>query len=83
MPHPTQPVCAGRTLLGSEGDDHQQLRRAVMPWFTPRRIEALRARTAALVDDLLDAVAVDGGCEFMDAVATPHPSDGVLLDGGV
>ncbi len=71
---PDQPVVrAGRTLLGSEGDDHQQLRRAVMPWFTPRRIEALRARAAALVDDLLGRVAVDGGCEFMDAVATPIP----------
>ena len=60
-------------MLGSEGDDHQQLRRAVMPWFTPRRVEVLRARTAALVDDLLVAVGTDGGCEFMGEVATPIP----------
>ena len=63
---------AGRTLLGSEGDDHQQLRRVVMPWFTPRRIQVLRARTATLVDGLLTEVAADG-CEFMDAVAMPIP----------
>ncbi len=63
----------GRTMLGSEGDDHQQLRRAVMPWFTPRRVDVLRARTAALVDDLLVAVGSDGGCEFMGEVATPIP----------
>ena len=66
-------VRAGRTLLGSEGDDHQQLRRVVMPWFTPRRIEALRGRTAALVDGLLEEVAREGGCEFVDEVATPIP----------
>ncbi len=64
---------AGRSLLGSEGADHQELRRVVMPWFTPRRIETLRAQTVALVDDLLDAVAADGRCEFMTDVATRIP----------
>ncbi len=63
----------GRTLLGSEGRDHQDLRRIVMPWFTPRRIETLRAQTVALVSGLLDAVARDGGCEFMADVATRIP----------
>ncbi len=62
-----------RTLLGTEGDDHQALRRAVVPWFTPRRIELLRARTAALVDERLAGVATAGGCEFMDAIASPVP----------
>ena len=37
------------------------------------RVEVLRARTAALVDDLLVAVGTDGGCEFMGEVATPIP----------
>ena len=50
----TPPVEGPRTLLGSEGVEHQQLRRVVAPWFTPRRIEELRARTAAYVDELLD-----------------------------
>ncbi len=63
----------GRSLLGSEGSDHQELRRVVMPWFTPRRIETLRAQTVALVGDLLDAVATDGHCEFMADVATRIP----------
>jgi len=71
---PDQPVMqAGRTLLGSEGDDHQQLRRALAPWFTPRRIEVLRERTAALVDGLLADATPDGGCEFMADVAIPIP----------
>jgi cytochrome P450 len=64
---------ADRTLLGTEGDDHQAVRRAVVPWFTPRRIESLRARTAALVDERLARVATAGGCEFMDEIAVPIP----------
>jgi len=63
----------GRTLLGSEGADHQELRRVVMPWFTPRRIETLRAQTVALIGERLDAVATDGGCEFMSDVANRIP----------
>ena len=62
-----------RTLLGSEGGDHQDLRRVVMPWFTPRRIEVLREQTARLVGDLLDAVGGAGGCEFMADVAARIP----------
>lgn len=42
------------TLTNAEDDDHRRLRRAVSPWFTVRRIEALRARTRDLVDRCLD-----------------------------
>ena len=62
-----------RTLLGSEGRDHQDLRRVVMPWFTPRRIDALRERTADWVGTLLDAVEPTGRCEFMADVASRIP----------
>lgn len=41
---------ARRTLTDSEGADHSRLRRVVSPWFTARRISALRERTRALVD---------------------------------
>jgi len=43
----------GKTLTDSEGIDHQRLRRVVSPWFTARRIDALRSRTRHLVDELL------------------------------
>jgi cytochrome P450 len=62
-----------RTLLGSEGRDHQDLRRVVMPWFTPRRIDTLREYTANLAGELLDTVSSVGGCEFMADVATRIP----------
>ena len=42
------------TLTNAEDDDHRRLRRAVSPWFTVRRIEALRARTRDLVEECLD-----------------------------
>jgi cytochrome P450 len=44
-----------QTLTDSEGEAHHRLRRAVAPWFTPRRIDALRDRTRLLVGELLDS----------------------------
>jgi cytochrome P450 len=67
------PVEGPRTLLGSEGGDHQDLRRVVMPWFTPRRIETLREQTAVLVGELLEALGDSGTTEFMSDVATRIP----------
>jgi AAA+ superfamily predicted ATPase len=64
-----------RTLLGSEGRDHQDLRRVVMPWFTPKRIETLREDTARLVGELLDTVGDAGGCEFMADVESGKIAD--------
>jgi cytochrome P450 len=68
------PTKAGRTLLGSEGADHRDLRRVVAPWFTPRRIEVLRVQTAALAADLVERVTPAGGCEFMADVARHVPA---------
>ncbi len=59
----------GRTLTDSEGADHQRLRRVVSPWFTARRIEGLRAHTAALVDASLDDAVGRGDPEELDVMA--------------
>jgi len=59
----------GRTLTDSEGADHQRLRRVVSPWFTARRIEALRQRTADLVDSALDAAGSSGDPDQIDVMA--------------
>jgi len=63
----------GRTLLGSEGVDHQELRRLLLPWFTPRRIEETRARTAAVVDGFFTELGDDGDVEVMASLANPLP----------
>ncbi len=68
------PADRARTLLGSEGADHQELRRVVTPWFTPRRIEELRERTADLVVDLVDRVRDAGRCDFMADIARHIPA---------
>src|SRR5439155_12132894 len=46
---------SGRTLTNTEGVDHGRLRRALTPWFTPKRVGVLRERTSALIAQLLDA----------------------------
>ena len=49
-----------RHMLSVDPPDHSRLRRLVSAAFTPRRVEALRPRVQAIVDDLLDAMAAAG-----------------------
>ena len=54
--------------------DHAKYRKLLDPLFAPRRIALLEDRTRALVSDLVEAVADDGGCNFHAAVSEPLPS---------
>ena len=54
--------------------DHAKYRKLLDPLFAPRRIALLEGRTRALVSDLVEAVADDGGCNFHAAVSEPLPS---------
>jgi cytochrome P450 len=62
----------GHTLTDSEGVDHQRLRRAVSPWFTTRRIEALRAQvretSAAVLDGLGPGDPFDAMAQLADVI---------------
>ncbi len=58
-----------RHMLSVDPPDHSRLRRLVSTAFTPRRVEALRPRVQAIVDDLLDAVAAAGPEARVDLVA--------------
>jgi cytochrome P450 len=53
----------GGSLLVSDPPDHTRLRRPVSPAFTPRAIESLRPRVAAIVDAVLDGL-TDAGPTF-------------------
>jgi cytochrome P450 len=64
----------GHTLTDSEGADHQRLRRTVSPWFTAKRIAALRARTSELADALLGDVGDSGAFDAMADLADVIPS---------
>lgn len=57
-----------RHMLSVDPPDHSRLRRLVSAAFTPRRVEALRPRVQAVVDDLLDAVAAAGPHAQVDLV---------------
>ncbi|HEY2812362.1 MAG TPA: cytochrome P450 [Acidimicrobiales bacterium] len=65
-----------RHMLSVDPPDHSRLRRLVSAAFTPRRVEQLRPRVAAIVDDLLDDIAGAGPearVDFVTAFAFPLP----------
>ncbi|MGW4648738.1 cytochrome P450 family protein [Kitasatospora sp. NPDC004289] len=60
-------------MLDSDPPDHTRLRRLVGRAFTARRVESLRPRITALVDELLDGLAGQERVELMEALAFPVP----------
>jgi cytochrome P450 len=63
----------GRIMLSADPPDHTRLRRIVGKAFTPRTVEAMRPRIAAIVDGLLDSLAATDGADLVDALAFPLP----------
>jgi cytochrome P450 len=61
-------------LTNAEGSDHSRMRRALTPWFTPKRVDALRGRTAALVGTLLDAHDPSSPLDVMAELADVVPA---------
>lgn len=66
LPGPT----FARHMLVVDPPDHTRLRRLVASAFSVRRIEGLRPRVQAIVDDLLDAIAERPPEAIVDLVAT-------------
>ena len=65
-----------RHMLSVDPPDHTRLRRLVSSAFTPRRVEQLRPRVHAIVDELLDAIAAagpDATIDLVTAFAFPLP----------
>lgn len=58
-----------RHMLSVDPPDHSRLRRLVSAAFTPRRVEGLRPRVQALIDELLDAIEATGPGATVDLVA--------------
>jgi cytochrome P450 len=63
-----------RTLLNLEGAEHHRLRRLLVPAFAPRYVTPLVPRFDALAEELIDAFAPSGRCEFMAQFAEPYAS---------
>jgi hypothetical protein len=62
-----------RIMLFRDPPDHTRLRGLVNKAFTPRMVESLRPRIAALVDELLAPPLADGGCDLVRDLAEPLP----------
>src|SRR6266496_2903528 len=58
-----------RHMLSVNPPDHTRLRRLVAAAFSPRRIDGLRPRVQAIVDDLLDHIAAQGPSSRVDLIA--------------
>jgi cytochrome P450 len=60
-------------LLMIDGAPHKRQRGLVSKAFTPRRVEQLRGRIEAVVDELLDRVAARGRMDVVRDLARPLP----------
>ncbi len=58
-----------RHMLTVDPPDHSRLRGLVSAAFSPRRVEAMRARVQTIADDLLDDIAAAGPDSQVDLVA--------------
>lgn len=61
------------TMITANPPEHTRLRGAAKGAFLPPRIEALRRRIAALVDERLDRLAAAGTADVMTELAYPLP----------
>jgi len=61
------------SMLEMEPPDHTRLRGLVAKEFTPRRVELLRHRIGALVDELLDPIVEAGHADLVAELAEPLP----------
>jgi cytochrome P450 len=61
-----------RMLLSRVGDDHARLRRLANPAFSPKLIATLQPKFIAIANELIDAFAAKGCCEFMSAFSEPY-----------
>lgn len=66
----------GGQISTSEGEVHLALRRAVAPFFTPRRVREMRDETARRADSVLDDIEARGqGLELMEDLGRLLPSE--------
>ncbi|MBI4693374.1 MAG: cytochrome P450 [Gammaproteobacteria bacterium] len=72
-----------RIMLCREGVDHARLRRLVMPSFTPRTLLPLQPKFEAIADDVIDAFAARGECDFVTEFAEAYAARVVCLLVGI
>jgi cytochrome P450 len=61
------------SLLNLDPPKHTRVRGLAARAFTPKAIEAWRPRVGQMVDEILDGVEADGGCDLVSTLAFPLP----------
>ncbi len=62
------------SMINKDDPEHQRQRMLVARQFTPRAVKQIEGQIRAVVTELIDAVAADGGCEAVEALASPLPA---------
>jgi len=62
-----------KSILSTEGEDHQRIRRIVSSAFTPKSADRLRPFMRGVVNELLDPICERGHSEFVADVCEPYP----------
>ena len=62
-----------RSILCMEGAQHRRLRSLVSAAFTPRATARMDETIHTVINELIDAVAADGRCDFVEQIARPYP----------
>jgi cytochrome P450 len=60
-------------LLRLNPPDHTRIRSLVSRAFTPKRVEGLREKVAAMTDSILDGIAAEGDVDVLDTLGFPLP----------
>jgi cytochrome P450 len=63
-----------KNIINLGGERHGRLRQLVNPALAPRAIDRYRPPMREFLQQLLDGVAADGMCEFIEDFAKPYPS---------
>ena len=61
------------SILALEGEDHRRIRSLANRAFTPRAVNRHRDGMRTTFRSLLDPIASDGHCDFVDAIAEHYP----------
>ena len=61
------------SLIGLDGDRHVRQRRLLNQGFSPRMIRAMEPRVRQVVTEVLDRVAGQSSCDFVEDIAVPVP----------
>jgi cytochrome P450 len=64
---------SGVSIQALDGPEHHDKRRIVSGLFTPRMVRRLEELARQVIDEQIDAIQDQGGCDFVDSLAVPVP----------